>query len=1395
MVTKQEIYGGQGALGGGITSVVQKRQSSFLEEEQKKQEREVEQANEYINKINSGEIKNINQIPQNLWKYTGLQTQLEQTKSELSKLIEETKNKENKLQEEYNNRVKALQEWKSKKLDRAKTSEDKKRIREDYDLEREYLKEEYKPRISYERGYADELNRKINDINAGEILSKDYILASAKSYARYKEKSTEYEYNKNISQIKKEQVSKYVEQINQGKISLSDVPSNLRQYIVSTSTQQSTGGQSIQQPIKIDSGSIKYIVDASGKLTGVEDVFAQQSRQPTIQDKILFERFKSTPDYLQKYETQRYQSYGLSPEESKYIGTESAKLGGVTFTPEYIQKVLYESKKIGDDINIGGLKYKTDSQGNLIGVEDVLNRQSLIPNELNIILFNLEKKKQNEIERYRGYGYSTEEAKILGSASLARGGVSFTPQEANKIILEKKIADNYKKTFDDIKSIWSNLIKSTNFVDLNRDFISRIGKTMNTLLQDLAYRLSVADYKYVSNTLNTLGSQVNKLKDDLESYPNLTEKEKEYIKEKIDDINKKIQYGEKQKTTKEEILKFGGTTTTSKIIAGGYDIALDLAIPGKGYADVLVLLNQIVPNTEDFVKVYNTIKSEGIKETANRLGEGVVDKVNNFFTNKEEKKEVEEILKENEKEIKEIQNGVNSGIYDKDSANKYISDLKYQNRQLNEYKRNLISNSIATYATLAYIAISFGRGYVDKRLQLKKANLDLDNARNAANNYNKLEAGKEIQRYDQFGNRIPNYYIEDTYTGLKFTKANLDDLADINIIKKGQINLDDIAYVKMKVTSKEINGGATIKKILDKVERAGKTADIPYYTLSKKPNYFQNAMDVTIQLKDGRILGFSIVSKSSKDLSRLAALLKNKQLMNVLKYGTNKKIIISSKLSGVEDTIAGVQYKTRAGKLTAEDYWLGRQVPTKTGDVTVVKRKALVIEQLKKDRTKIMNMNDEQLQKLSKQVGLSVDEILQQTRLTAEDYWGLSEPISITQTKKIATSKTKDIERFKDTGTYGYNTQRTFGVIKSKNFDVEIDTSAFSLSMQRTISNMKELRKTGKKLTASQEMIIKIGDKVDNAIKSGKTQLLLESKEINKLQLDDFSKIQSSITQTAIPKSKFKDITIKVDKQIVTATTNTNRIGLLKKPIDKKIQEITSQMSSASWTGINQTQADKLTFEVEQATKTLTAIDNATKTQTLIIQKDIKALDETIASLSQAVQTTQLQSVQLLQLQTQRQKLKNALMNLSQVANSTNVDLNRLKQIKQTIPSVTINIPKLPSAQKKVKDIKLEEDEYGIFARKKGKDYLVGKKKTKKEARKLLFGELGNTLRASGFIKKGDKKIKVTDLSKDFRYSKTDPFRVVEKKHARINTPGERRELKASKKKTKQKSAYDYWFR
>lgn len=66
------------------------------------------------------------------------------------------------------------------------------------------------------------------------------------------------------------------------------------------------------------------------------------------------------------------------------------------------------------------------------------------------------------------------------------------------------------------------------------------------------------------------------------------------------------------------------------------------------------------------------------------------------------------------------------------------------------------------------------------------------------------------------------------------------------------------------------------------------------------------------------------------------------------------------------------------------------------------------------------------------------------------------------------------------------------------------------------------------------------------------------------------------------------------------------------------------------------------------------------------------------------------------------------------------------------------------------------------------------------------------------FIKKGKEKIKIKDFGADFKLSKVDPFRIVEKSKSRINTPGEKRELKKAKeksKKTKRKSAEEYWFK
>ncbi len=111
-------------------------------------------------------------------------------------------------------------------------------------------------------------------------------------------------------------------------------------------------------------------------------------------------------------------------------------------------------------------------------------------------------------------------------------------------------------------------------------------------------------------------------------------------------------------------------------------------------------------------------------------------------------------------------------------------------------------------------------------------------------------------------------------------------------------------------------------------------------------------------------------------------------------------------------------------------------------------------------------------------------------------------------------------------------------------------------------------------------------------------------------------------------------------------------------------------------------------------------------------------------------------------------------------------------------PIVTI-VPPPPSTPtglaQAVKKIK-EMPEFEVFVKKFGKDVSIGKEETKKEAVGLLKKRLQKTLRASGFIVRGGKKIdpfkrNVFDIgftSNGFRRGKKDPFRVVEKKEKRI---------------------------
>ena len=117
-----------------------------------------------------------------------------------------------------------------------------------------------------------------------------------------------------------------------------------------------------------------------------------------------------------------------------------------------------------------------------------------------------------------------------------------------------------------------------------------------------------------------------------------------------------------------------------------------------------------------------------------------------------------------------------------------------------------------------------------------------------------------------------------------------------------------------------------------------------------------------------------------------------------------------------------------------------------------------------------------------------------------------------------------------------------------------------------------------------------------------------------------------------------------------------------------------------------------------------------------------------------------------------------------------------------------IKLPKLFGESKEKKKGLLDEEEFEVFARKKGEDISIAKVGTLQEARTKLKSELSETLRASGFIQKGGKKLTFGEvgITNGFRPGKTEPFRVVEKRERRIKKGGEVREiLKARGKKTK----------
>ena len=113
--------------------------------------------------------------------------------------------------------------------------------------------------------------------------------------------------------------------------------------------------------------------------------------------------------------------------------------------------------------------------------------------------------------------------------------------------------------------------------------------------------------------------------------------------------------------------------------------------------------------------------------------------------------------------------------------------------------------------------------------------------------------------------------------------------------------------------------------------------------------------------------------------------------------------------------------------------------------------------------------------------------------------------------------------------------------------------------------------------------------------------------------------------------------------------------------------------------------------------------------------------------------------------------------------------------------------PILASALKKKLSLKSKAiGSFGIYARRKKVDRLIGTETSLDMAKIKLRKVLGSTISASGYISEigSGKKLNI-DLGMKYRKAKRDPLRIVEKRRFRLDTKSELLEIKSAKRKKK----------
>lgn len=120
----------------------------------------------------------------------------------------------------------------------------------------------------------------------------------------------------------------------------------------------------------------------------------------------------------------------------------------------------------------------------------------------------------------------------------------------------------------------------------------------------------------------------------------------------------------------------------------------------------------------------------------------------------------------------------------------------------------------------------------------------------------------------------------------------------------------------------------------------------------------------------------------------------------------------------------------------------------------------------------------------------------------------------------------------------------------------------------------------------------------------------------------------------------------------------------------------------------------------------------------------------------------------------------------------------------QKVPKINIKLPPISKGKKK-KGTEEEEGLFEVFIRKRGEDINIGEFETLPKVRSVLRSELKSTLSASGFVKKGEKKLSFGEVGLngfEFIPSKRDSSRIVQRREFRLGTPREVFQIQQSKK-------------